>query len=198
MSKRKVQSQLVQYLSIALLFISVNAHASANIPSKNRAIDTALNQPAPDFKLKDVTGKWVSLADYKGKTLIIDFWATWCVPCRESFPAIKAVMDKYKDDPNVKFLFIDTREKTNDYPELVKKFLTDTKYPFHVVFDEKGEDGKMGVMFKKYVMPGIPTKYFINGDGIIKYQSIGFNPGLTTEQATAEIEETIEKVKAGK
>jgi thiol-disulfide isomerase/thioredoxin len=198
MLKRKVQSQLVQCLSIALLFISVNAHASAIIPSKNQAIDTALNQPAPDFKLKDVTGKWVSLADYKGKTLIIDFWATWCVPCRESFPAIKAAMDKYKNDPNVKFLFIDTREKTNDYPELVKKFLADTKYPFHVVFDEKGEDGKMGLMFKKYVMPGIPTKYFINGDGIIKYQSIGFNPSLTKEQATAEIEEAIEKVKAGK
>jgi thiol-disulfide isomerase/thioredoxin len=198
MLKSKVQMQLVKCLAFALLFIGANAHASAVMPLKSRAADTALNQPAPDFKLKDVSGKWVSLADYKGKTLVIDFWATWCVPCRESFPAIKAAMDKYKDDPNVKFLFIDTREKTSDYPELVKKFLADTKYPFHVVFDEKDDDGKMGAMFKKYVMPGIPTKYFIDGNGIIKYQSIGFNPSLTTEQATAEIEETIEKVKAGK
>ena len=55
----------------------------------NKTADTALNQPAPDFQLKDSNGKTVSLADYKGKTLVIDFWATWCVPCRNSFPAVK-------------------------------------------------------------------------------------------------------------
>ncbi|MDP9079318.1 MAG: TlpA family protein disulfide reductase [Bacteroidota bacterium] len=182
---------------LLLLFIpalqTFSVHASAKQP-----IDTALNQPAPAFQLKDINGKTVSLADYKGKTLVIDFWATWCVPCRNSFPAVKMVMEKYQDDPDVKFLFIDTRETAANYKELVRKFLADNHYAFHTVFDEKSDDGKMDVNFKKYVMPGIPAKYFIDGNGVIKYQSLGYNTALTTEQTALEIEETIEKVKAGK
>jgi len=164
----------------------------------NRTADTSLNQPAPDFQLRDMNGKTVSLADYKGKTLIIDFWATWCIPCRNSFPAVKMAVEKYRNDPNVKFLFIDTRETEAGYQKLAKKFLADNHYPFYTVFDEKSDDGKMNAIFKKYVMPGIPTKYFIDRNGTIKYQSVGYNPSQTTQQTAAEIEETIEKVKAGK
>src|ERR1700754_1863990 len=76
-----------------LSFVITSAFAS-NVQTVAKA-DTDINIPAPDFSLKDLNGKTVSLADYKGKTLVIDFWATWCVPCRESFPAVKMVMDKY-------------------------------------------------------------------------------------------------------
>jgi peroxiredoxin len=164
----------------------------------NQAADTTLNRPAPDFQLKDINGKTVSLADYKGKTLIIDFWATWCVPCRNSFPAVKLAVEKYKNDPNVQFLFIDTRQTEDNYKDLAKKFIADNNYPFYVVFDEKSDDGKMNTIYKKYIMPGIPTKYFIDKNGVIRYQLIGYDPRLTTEQTAAEIEETIEKVKAVK
>lgn len=157
--------------------------------------DTALNRPAPDFHLKDIDGKTVSLGDYKGKTLVIDFWATWCVPCRESFPAVKMVVEKYKNDPDVAFLFIDTREKTADYPALVRKFLKDTGYPFHVVFDENDADGKMVVNYKKYDMPGIPTKYFIDPKGIIRFQRIGYAAEATPEQTAQDIESLIEQTK---
>src|ERR1700744_2237216 len=126
--------------------------------------DTTLNRPAPDFQLKDMNGKTVSLADYKGKILVIDFWATWCVPCRHSFPATKMAIEKYKNDPNVKFLFIDTREKEANYPDLAKKFMADNHYPFYYVFDEKSDDGKMNATFKKYTIPGIPAKFFIDGN----------------------------------
>jgi hypothetical protein len=79
-------------------------------------------------------------------------------------------MEKYQDDPDVKFLFIDTGKTAANYKELVRKFLADNHYAFHTVFDEKSDDGKMDVNFKKYVMPGIPAKYFIDGNGIIKYR----------------------------
>jgi thiol-disulfide isomerase/thioredoxin len=148
--------------------------------------------------LKDINGKIVSLADFKGKMLVIDFWATWCEPCRNSFPAAKMVVEKYKNDPNVKFLFIDTRETEANYQELAKKFMADNQYPFYIVFDEKSDDGKMNATYKKYVMPGIPTKYFIDGNGVIKYKSIGYVPDQTKEQTAADIEDLIEKVKAGK
>jgi thiol-disulfide isomerase/thioredoxin len=183
--------RLPLFLSLFLLALSLKASVA-------KPADTALNQPAPDFKLKDINGKTVSLADFKGKTLVIDFWATWCEPCRNSFPAVKMAVEKYKNDPDVKFLFIDTRETDANYQSLVKKFLADNQYPFYTVFDEKSDDGKMNATFKKYVMPGIPTKYFIDGNGVIRYQSIGYVPDLTKEQTAADIEDLIEKVKAKK
>jgi thiol-disulfide isomerase/thioredoxin len=180
-------------LSLSFFLLALSLKVSAAKPA-----DTALNQPAPDFKLKDINGKTVSLADFKGKTLVIDFWATWCVPCRDSFPAVKMAIEKYKNDPDVKFLFIDTRETEANYQDLVKKFLTDNQYPFYIVFDEKSDDGKMNATYKKYVMPGIPTKYFIDGNGVIKYKSVGYVAELTKEQIAEDIEYLIEKVKAGK
>jgi len=179
------------FLSLFLLAVSFKAPA-ANLT------DTALNQPAPNFKLKDINGKMVSLADFKGKTLVIDFWATWCEPCRNSFPAVKMAVEKYKNDPDVKFLFIDTRETEANYRVLAKKLMADNHYPFHVVFDQKSDDGKMNATYKKYVMPGIPTKFFIDGKGIIKYKSIGYVPEQTKEEAAEDIEYLIEKVKTGK
>ena len=159
-------------------------------------IDTILNKPAPDFHLKDVNGKTVSLADYKGKTLIIDFWATWCNPCLMSFPAVASVMDKYKNEPSVKFLFIDVREQGDDYPEKVKGFLKESGYPFEVVYDEKGANGVMHKTLKSYTLaPGIPEKFIVDGNGIIRFETFGFNPDKSKEQLASELFKEIEKVR---
>jgi thiol-disulfide isomerase/thioredoxin len=178
------------FILSTLLIVSASGALAATSPA-----DTMLNTPAPAFTLKDINGKTVTLADYKGKVLIIDFWATWCGPCKSSFPSVKKVIEQYKQDPKVSFLFIDTREKDDNYPELVKKFLADNKYPFHVVYDEKGQEGKMDKVYKQYVMPGIPTKYIIDAKGIIRYQIVGFMPGKTDEEAAKEFTQHIEAVK---
>ena len=180
------------FIFAAIQISTVQANPSAAI---SIAADTLLNKPAPNFSLKDLNGKTVSLSDYKGKVLILDFWATWCVPCRDSFPAMEMVMNKYKNDPNVKFLFIDTREREANYTDLVKKFLKEHKYPFYVAFDKKGADGKMDVTFKDYVMPGIPTKYIIDAAGMIRFQKIGFESAKTTKMSADELSELIEASK---
>ena len=103
---------------------------------------TMINQPAPDFMLKDADGKTVSLSGLKGKVVIVDFWATWCGFCKLSFPGMQIAVDKFKNNPDVKFLFLDTREKSDSYFGDAKKFIAENKYTFHVIFDEKDADGQ--------------------------------------------------------
>ena len=178
--------------------LDFNIHSASLQISNNptpKDPDSTLNKPAPAFTLKDLSGKSISLSDYKGKIIVIDFWATWCVPCRESFPAVKLAMDKYKDNDDVKFLFIDTREVGKDYKTLVEKFLKDTGYSFEVLFDEHSKDGKMNKYYLKYVMPGIPTKIFIDRQGIVRAKAIGFQPGQTAEEGAKNISMEIENLR---
>jgi len=135
---------------------------------------TMINQPAPTFTLKDLDGNTVSLADLKGKVVIVDFWATWCGPCKASFPGMQMAVNKYKDNPNVKFLFVDCWENGDKYFDGVKKFIADNKYTFHVLLDEKGDDGRQAKVVSSYKVDGIPTKFIIDKSGNIRFKYVGY------------------------
>ncbi len=81
----------------------------------------AVGQPAPDFELKDVEGKTVKLSDFKGKTVYIDFWASWCGPCIQEIPAAKELKDKYKKKKNLVFLYISVDQEKDDWLAALKK-----------------------------------------------------------------------------
>jgi len=182
----------INYIKLFIVALFLTGTAAAKSITIKMPVDSMLNDKAPDFVLKDINGKTVSLVDYKGKVLILDFWATWCVPCRESFPAVQKVLNKYKDDSAVSFLFIDTREKTDNYIDLIKKFLDENHYTFKVILDEKGPEGIPNKTYKQYVMPGIPTKFIIDKNGIIRFKVIGFNPNMTEEDVVKELSGMIE------
>jgi len=72
------------------------------------------SEPAPEFSLEDLEGNQVSLSSLKGKTLVLDFWTTWCRPCIGAFPGMKRAAEKYADDPEVEFLFVNTWQNEED------------------------------------------------------------------------------------
>lgn len=142
------------------------------------------NESAPDFELLDLNGEKVKLSDFKGKTVIVDFWATWCGPCLQSFPVIRKAVDKYAENPNVKFLFVNTWERVTDIKGNAEEFMRKSKYPFHVLLDDKNE------VVEKFGVQGIPTKFVIGSDGNIKFQSVGFS-GVESE-VLEELDQMIE------
>lgn len=128
-----------------------------------------INKPASAFTLNDLDGKPVSLADYKGKVVILDFWATWCGPCVASFPGMKKMQEKYKDSPDVKFLFVDTWQTEDNKEKNARDFVTKNKYElFHVLMDNQDK------IVSQFEVSGIPTKFIIGKDGNIKFKSVGF------------------------
>ena len=128
-----------------------------------------LSDNAPVFALLDMDGKKVSLGDLKGKVVVVDFWATWCGPCKASFPSMQKMVTKYKDNPNVRFVFIDTWERGDDKLRNALEFIKNNKYTFHVLMDN---DDKVVADYK---VEGIPTKFIIDKNGVIRFKSIGFD-----------------------
>jgi len=158
---------------------------------RNEMAKKLMDMPAPDFTLQDLDGKTVSLADYKGKIVILDFWATWCGPCIRSFPAMKASQESLGNNPDVKFLFIHTMEREDDAAEKAKEFIQKNNYPFHVAMDLKNKEG-VNKAARDYNVTGIPTKVVIDGNGKIRYRFFGFSGG--DDAAVEEIKTIVDLI----
>lgn len=136
--------------------------------------DIAIGKESPDFTLKNLDGEEVSLSDYRGKIVLINFWATWCPWCDKEMPDLQK-LDEENDDLVV--LAVDVMEKE----EIVKEYIEKGKYNFEVLLDEDGE------IAKTYLVSGLPASYFVDEEGIL----LGGVPGAMTYEQMISILESI-------
>ena len=135
-----------------------------------------INEPVENLELKSIDGSHYDLASLKGRVILINFWATWCGPCREELPLLVDLYRKYKDR-GLEILSI----STYDDQALVSTFARQYKLTFPV-FNDAGTKERLRVEV-------IPTSIFLGRDGVIHYRKIGFN-----EQSVDEIEAVINKL----
>jgi thiol-disulfide isomerase/thioredoxin len=137
------------------------------------AQDTSLARTqAPDWKLVDLNGKIVNFSDFRGLVLILDFWTTWCVPCRIEIPHFVELQKQYGD----KGLMVVGISLDKQGPEVVKKFVKQlgVNYPI-VIGNEKVAEAYGGIY-------GIPTTFVIDRQGRIVSQHIGYDDKATFEK----------------
>jgi peroxiredoxin len=121
---------------------------------------------APDFALKDLQGKQHRLSDYKGRNVLVVFWATWCPPCKKEIPHLILLENRMPAD-KLKILAI-----TNEDPQLVRKFAADNNINYTVLLD----NGILPLFFMAVPAKGIPSAAFIDPQGKIKFATIGYLP----------------------
>ncbi|MDO7742841.1 MAG: TlpA family protein disulfide reductase, partial [Pedobacter sp.] len=143
--------------------------------TKERLIKEKLSLAAPDFSLLNMSGNTVKLSELKGKTVILDFWATWCYYCKKGFPAMQKVMDTYSSDKNVVFLFINTQESLSesDRKKQIADYLKANKFNFNVLLDTRIKPDYDVVT--AYKVDGLPTKFIISPDGKIAFKEVGYS-----------------------
>ncbi|MFJ5622851.1 redoxin domain-containing protein [Peribacillus loiseleuriae] len=138
--------------------------ASENIP------DAALSQvqegkPASDFELATLAGETVKLSDYKGKKVILNFWATWCPPCKAEMPHMQSFYEEY-NGKGIEVLAVNLT-KIDRGREAIETFAKDYGLTFQIPLDE---DGFIGPQYQAFT---IPTSYIIDSNGIITKKVIG-------------------------
>ncbi|MCH4823386.1 TlpA family protein disulfide reductase [Gramella lutea] len=144
--------------------------------ARENLLKEMLDEEAPSFQLTDLQGNEVALSSMKGKTVILDFWATWCGPCKKSFPGMQKAVEKYASNENVEFLFVNTWEPGEDRDEKVSDFIEKNDYDFHVIMDEVVADGSRDfTVVSDYGINGIPTKIIIGPKGNINFRKVGYS-----------------------
>ncbi len=140
-----------------------------------KGIAPLLDHEAPNFKLRDAGGGNVELKQFRGRSVLLNFWATWCAPCREEMPEMEQFYRQYKDTAGLVVLAvsIDTEGAAKDVPAYLKE--GDPKvgsYTFPVALDTRQEVAKL------YRLGGVPSSFFIDTSGVIR----AVQPGVMNRQ----------------
>lgn len=159
---------------VTIIFILITLYIPA-FSQSNTPLELQLQQagfdipsetlPLIDFELKNLSGETKKLSDYKGQFIFLNFWATWCGPCRSEMPSMEAVYQELKSD-GFTIVAVDLGEKKST----VQKFADEFDLTFPILLDESNLVGSM------YNAQSIPTTYLIGRDGNIIGRAVGARP----------------------
>lgn len=177
----------VTFLGILLLSLSLTACQGTELPLifenlqatrqaqlDDETVDDAPADPtygvgeaAPNFNISSLAGDEITLDDFQGQSLVLNFWATWCGPCREEMPILERLYEAYQGED---FAVLGVSVDDGDAAEAVSEFVAEFNltYPIMHDVDHQLTDAETG-----YPVPGIPTTFFINSDGLIEDVVIG-------------------------
>lgn len=151
---------------------------SSDVEQKTETQDN--KNSAPDFTVVDYDGNEVNLSDFKGKPVVLNFWATWCYYCKVEMPDFNEVYKKY---PDVQFLMVNATGTNGETVDSAKAYIEQEKYEFDVFFDVEGN------ACQTYRVSSYPQTLFIDKDGNIVSHRMGM---LTKEMLELEIAGIIE------
>ncbi len=167
-----MNKKILLIMVIALLAVGIFSGCGGNNPQKNNPAKNSTAEStnlAPDFSWKDSSGKIVHLSDLRGKVVLLDFWATWCGPCKMTIPHVEALYEKYKDkDVVVIGIDLDTAAHRND----VINFIKTHNMHYLVISDAKG------TVASEYGATSIPHFFIIDKKGEIAFTKIGYDPNM--------------------
>lgn len=143
-------------LASAVLLMLIGLLVWNLLEPKEPAIGLEKGDQAPDFELKTLDGQTASLSDYQGKKVLVNFWATWCKPCRTEMPDLDAIRSEY-DQVEVLAVNLTTTEKSVDH---VAAFADELKLSFPILLDQKGIQARYQVL-------SYPTTYILDEKGRI-------------------------------
>lgn len=179
---RRAAALVALAASLLLVACGASAHMAAPPgPAPTAATGSgapAVGRAAPDFQLQSVDGRTVSLAALRGRVVLVNFWATWCVPCTRELPAIDTVARRYANQ-GFSAAGIDFREQNDD----VAAYASKVKVSVPLLEDSTGATAE------RYKLLGVPTSYLIDRDGVIR----AIHPGPYT---TGELDKAVQAVLA--
>lgn len=152
---------LILLIGIGWIYVSSNP--------EHKLSETLIEAPqhsflSPEIFLQNVDGKFVSLSDHQGKVVLINFWATWCPPCRAEIAAMQKVFEDYQDQG---FTILAINSTSQDQNTAVMNFIKTNGVTFPILLDSRGE------ATNTYRIKALPTSYFVDRQGIISEIIIG-------------------------
>ncbi len=135
--------------------LKINEEVNPNV-NGNASDSNLSDSAAPDFTVLDAEGNKVRLSDYKGKPVVLNFWATWCYYCKVEMPDFNEAYKKY---PDVQFLMVNATDGVQETMSAAKEYVEKERYDFDVFFDTESE------AINAYHVTGFPSTFFIDKDG---------------------------------